>query len=59
MVWKVSLPDGTIIEATASGSCQEAMAKAMMMDIPHGCRVDPFDEHGKKLPNHNAGLLVE
>ena len=36
----VVLPNGKHLPATESKSAQEASAKAMMMDIPPGCRVE-------------------
>lgn len=38
--WWVLLPDGTPIPTTESDTAQSATAKAMMMDIPPGCRVE-------------------
>jgi len=35
----VLLPDGQPLLGTKSDTSQSAMAKAMMMDIPDGCRV--------------------
>lgn len=54
-IWIVSLPSGNLLMGTASNSAQSAMAKAMMMDIPAGCRVDPYDDNLNKLPNPNDG----
>ncbi len=39
MRYVVLLPDGQPLIGTKSDTSQSAMAKAMMMDIPHGCRV--------------------
>lgn len=39
--WVVVLPNGTPLKATESASVQSAVAKAMMMDIPAGCKVEP------------------
>jgi|HubBroStandDraft_2_1064218.scaffolds.fasta_scaffold00003_18 hypothetical protein len=36
----VVLPTGEPLPATESDNSQSAMAKAMMMDVPHGCRVE-------------------
>ena len=35
----VLLPDGQPLLGTESETSQSAMAKAMMMDVPGGCRV--------------------
>jgi hypothetical protein len=43
----VYLPSGFALQATVSPSAQEACAKALMMDIPPGCRVDRY---GKAKP---------
>jgi hypothetical protein len=39
MMFVVLLPDGQPLLGTKSDTSQSAMAKAMMMDIPPGCRV--------------------
>ena len=45
MKYVVLLPDGQPLLGAKSDTSQSAMAKAMMMDIPHGCRViDIADE---------------
>jgi hypothetical protein len=36
----VILPNGQPMPATKSKTTQEAVAKAMMMDVPAGCRVE-------------------
>lgn len=42
--WMVFLPNGTPILTTKSSDVQSATAKAMMMDIPPGCRVEEIKE---------------
>lgn len=52
--WIAELPDGRLLYGTKSDNPQSATAKAMMMDIPRGTRVLPFDaDTMQRLPNES------
>ncbi len=48
----VLLPDGQPLLGTGSDTSQSAMAKSMMMDIPHGCRVVEIDSEDQAWTNY-------